>query len=70
MARRRPDPPVMTEAARQYYEDLDERAALQRFVDQPGQWVDTTPPEVKKRQEEAWERLKTQLEEDKQTSIQ
>ena len=65
MARKAPDPPVMTEAGRQYYVDLNERAALQRFVDQHGQWVDITPPEVKKRQEEAWERLKTQLEDEK-----
>ncbi len=35
----------------------DEEKAALRFVDQPGQWVDTTPPEVKKRQQKAWEEL-------------
>ena len=31
--------------------------ANMRFVDQPGQWVDTTPKSVKARQQKAWERL-------------
>lgn len=35
----------------------DEVKARQRFVDQPGQWVDTTPASVKKRQEKAWQEL-------------
>ncbi len=62
MARRAPVPPIMTEAAQRYFEELDERKARQRYFDQPGQWADTTPPEVKKRQEEASEALETQLE--------
>ena len=28
-----------------------------RFVDQPGQWKDVTKPEVKSRQNKAWEKL-------------
>lgn len=40
-----------TEAARKRAEMLDERRARQRYVDQPGQWVDTTPADVKKRRE-------------------
>ena len=35
----------------------DEVKARQRFVDQPGQWVDTTPASVKKRQEKEWAKL-------------
>ncbi len=35
----------------------DAAKARQRFVDQPGQWVDTTPASVKKRQEKAWQEL-------------
>ena len=35
----------------------DDAKARQRFVDQPGQWVDTTPASVKKRQEKAWKEL-------------
>ena len=35
----------------------DEVKARKRFVDQPGQWVDTTPASVKKRQEKAWKEL-------------
>lgn len=62
MARKAPDPPIMTEAAREYFEAQDERKARQRFMDQTGQWIDCTPPEVKKQQEEARERLRQQLE--------
>lgn len=32
----------------------DEIAALARYVDQPGQWEDVTPEEVKEAQKEAW----------------
>lgn len=35
----------------------NETKARQRYVDQPGQWVDTTPASVKKRQENAWKEL-------------
>ena len=35
----------------------DDVKARQRFVDQPGQWVDTTPASVKKKQEKAWKDL-------------
>ena len=28
--------------------------AIKRYVDQPGQWRDTTPKSVKQRQEKAW----------------
>lgn len=56
MARRMPIDPK-TEAARRYFEELDERRALQRFVDQPGQWEDVTPLEVKKRQDKELKKL-------------
>ena len=36
--------------------DNQDIAAL-RFVDQPGQWVDCTPPSVKKIQQKEWEKL-------------
>ena len=32
----------------------NKRKAQQRFIDQPGQWVDDTPKSVKERQEKAW----------------
>ena len=40
----------------------DDAKARQRFVDQPGQWVDTTPASVKKRQEKAWKELLASME--------
>ena len=40
------------------FELEDARLAAARFMDQPGQWIDTTPPEVKERQEKAWEKFK------------
>ena len=39
----------------------DEVKARKRFVDQPGQWVDTTPASVKKRQEKAWRELEAMM---------
>lgn len=39
----------------------DNAKARQRFVDQPGQWVDTTPASVKKRQEKAWKELEAMM---------
>lgn len=42
----------------------DERKARARFIDQPGQWVDVTPPSVKKRQDKAWRELRASLEKD------
>ena len=39
----------------------DEVKARKRFVDQPGQWVDTTPASVKKRQAKAWRDLYTMM---------
>ena len=39
----------------------DEIKARKRFVDQPGQWIDVTPPEVKKRQAKAWKELEKSL---------
>ena len=35
----------------------DERKARARYVDQPGQRVDTTPASVKKKQEKAWQQF-------------
>ena len=40
----------------------DEVKARQRFVDQPGQWVDTTPISVKKRQAKAWQEFNAMME--------
>ena len=39
----------------------DEIKALERYVDEPGQYVDVTPPEVKKEQEKAWKELEESL---------
>lgn len=33
----------------------DEIAALARYVDQPGQWEDVTPEELKREQEKAFQ---------------
>ena len=35
----------------------DELKAMERYVDQPGQWVDVTPESVKRRQQKGWEKL-------------
>jgi len=43
----------------------DERKAVMRFVDQPGQWIDTTPPEVKARQAKALKELEQMMKADK-----
>lgn len=40
-----------------YNPDYDEREALLRYVDQPGQWIDVTPPEIKAQHEAAWKEL-------------
>ena len=37
--------------------DRDEIEALKRYVDQPGQVIDTTPPEVKAKQQKYWDLL-------------
>ena len=37
----------MTPEEEAAYLEQDEILAQQRFIDQPGQWVDITPPEVK-----------------------
>ena len=34
-----------------------EKKARGRFVDQPGQWVSTTPKGVKAKQQDGWNRL-------------
>ncbi len=39
----------------------DAKKARERFVDQPGQWVDITPASVKKRQEKGWDELERLL---------
>lgn len=39
----------------------DEQRAMQRYVDQPWQWVDTTPASVKKRQAKGWAALEASL---------
>lgn len=39
----------------------DERRGRVRFVDQPGQWTDTTPASVKKKQAKEWEKLQKMM---------
>ncbi len=39
----------------------DERRAAGRFMDQPGQWRDTTPKSVKKRNAAGWKKLEKSL---------
>lgn len=45
----------MTQEEKNRIDQMDEEAAVMRFVDQPGQWEDVTPEDVRKRQAEAWE---------------
>ena len=59
------DEHIMQEGQNQLAFEIDERLASLRFVDQPGQWVNTTPPDVKKRQEKAWAKLAKMMEEKK-----
>ena len=61
------DEHIMQEGRKQLAFEIDERLASLRFVDQPGQWVNTTPPDVKKRQEKAWEKLAKMMEEKSKT---
>ncbi len=44
---------------------IDEYESSIRFVDQPGQWIDITPPAVKKRQRKVLDELAKELHEDK-----
>ena len=39
----------------------DERKGRARYIDQKGQWQDTTPPSVKKRQDKDWKKLEDML---------
>ena len=39
----------------------DEKKALKRYIDQKGQWVNTTPASVKKRQQKSWVELEASL---------
>ena len=39
----------------------DERKARARYIDQPGQWIDTTPAGVKKKQSKEWKKLETMM---------
>ena len=39
----------------------DETKARARYVDQKGQWINTTPASVKKKQSEAWKRLEKSM---------
>lgn len=43
----------------------DERKAVMRYVDQPGQYIDTTPESVKKRQAAGWKKLEKMMQADK-----
>lgn len=42
----------------------DDRKAIGRFMDQPGQWQDATPASVKKRQAKEWKKLEEMLKKD------
>ena len=46
---------------RKYNAKEDEIAGRQRYVDQPGQWRNVTPPEVRKKQAKAWKELEESL---------
>lgn len=39
----------------------DERKGRARFVDQPGQWKNTTPASTKKKQAKEWDKLATSM---------
>lgn len=39
----------------------DEQKAMQRYVDQPGQWIDTTPASVKRKNAKAMAELMASL---------
>lgn len=43
----------------------DERKAVMRYVDQPGQYIDTTPKSVKARQAAEWKKLEKLMQADK-----
>ena len=45
----------------------DERRARARFIDQKGQWVNTTPASVKKKQDKDMEKLIKMMEGNKKT---
>ena len=38
-------------------DERDTRKGLQRYMDQPGQWIDTTPKALKARQDKALKEL-------------
>ena len=54
---------IIWEGRKQLSLELDERLSFLRFVDQPGQWVDCTPPEVKKRRKKELDELVKMMEE-------
>ena len=43
-----------TAAERRKQDAEDAKRGQARFFDQPGQWVDTTPKSVRKKQQAAW----------------
>lgn len=53
---------------REEIELQDEREAVMRFADQPGQWVDVTPEDVKQRQAEEFKKFEAMMKSDKQDS--
>ena len=40
---------------------IDDYESSIRFVDQPGQWVDSTPNDIKRQQQKAWDELFSSL---------
>ena len=64
MADKKPFKPL-TDAERKKAEAKDERRARQRYMDQPGQVIDTTPANVKKQHAEGWKKLEAMLAKDK-----
>ena len=44
---------------------IDEFESSLKFVDQPGQWTDCTPPAVRKQKQQEWAKLEKRLNADK-----
>lgn len=52
---------MATKAGRARADARDEVKAQQRFFDQPGQWISTTPASVKKRQQVELKKLQAMM---------
>lgn len=54
-------PILPVDADKEAAETADEINAARRFADQPGQWIDTTPEDVKQRQAEELRQLRIDM---------